>query len=192
MQSFDKAVEFETSRVDYFALLYNIDSELEVVVKEAIELNLEQLEELFSEKFELECLPSAIPTLIAEDKFSTNQKTVEPTVYQFICPKCQNKYLRQSNFKKHEQKCHIEGINYSGFSSEFVSLKLRHDFRGNLNKFFEENLKAALIDEAFGIEVKEFKTPGNNAAELSLCITENTSEKRKNFCTSVFEALLPI
>nr|XP_047141466.1 uncharacterized protein LOC124816352 [Hydra vulgaris] len=165
MESIDKAEELEINQDDYSALLYSIDSEHEVVVEEAIELNLEQLEELLSENFELECLPSAIPTLIAENKFSKNKETVEPAVFQFICPKCQNKYLRQSNFKKHEQKCHVGN---EGFSSELLLLELRHDLHGNSNRFFEKSLKEALIDEAFTIEVEDFKTPGNYAAELSL------------------------
>ncbi|XP_065682422.1 uncharacterized protein LOC124816352 [Hydra vulgaris] len=209
MESIDKAEELEINQDDYSALLYSIDSEHEVVVEEAIELNLEQLEELLSENFELECLPSAIPTLIAENKFSKNKETVEPAVFQFICPKCQNKYLRQSNFKKHEQKCHVgnEGFSSGSLSNnksyicqnlskrkkiKLLLLELRHDLHGNSNRFFEKSLKEALIDEAFTIEVEDFKTPGNYAAELSLCILENTFEKNKIFCTSVLEAFLPI
>ena len=85
--------DFSINQEDYSFLLENIDNEIEVVV----------------EDFELEHIPSAIPTKksTAEEETKKLKKTEERLITKFTCPKCHNKYLRESNFKKHEKKCYI-------------------------------------------------------------------------------------
>ena len=101
--------DFNINQDDYSFLLENIDNEIEIVVEDFIQLDLKELSDLLSEDFELELIPSAIPTekSTAEEETKKLKKTEERLITKFTCPKCHNKYLRESNFKKHEKKCYI-------------------------------------------------------------------------------------
>ena len=48
----------------------------------------------------------------------------------------------------------------------------------NKVKFFEKSLKVAILDKNFGIKIEGFKSPGNYAAELFLCILENALDRK--------------
>ena len=54
--------DFNINQEDYSLLLENIDNEIEIVVEDFIRLDLKELADLLSEDFELELIPSAIPT----------------------------------------------------------------------------------------------------------------------------------
>ena len=84
-------------------------NEIEIVVEDFIQLDLKELADLLSEDFELEFIPSAIPAekSIAEEEIKKLKKTEERLITKFTCPKFHNKYLRESNIKKHEKKCYI-------------------------------------------------------------------------------------
>ena len=71
-------------------------------------------------------------------------------------------------------------------------MKLTKELYENSVKLFEVSLKAATLDKTFCIKIEGFKTPGNYAAELSLCILENAAERKVEFCNNIFKAFLPI
>ena len=54
--------DFNNNQEDYSLLLENIDNEIKIVVQDFIELDLKELADLLSEDFELELIPSAIPS----------------------------------------------------------------------------------------------------------------------------------
>ncbi|XP_065670896.1 uncharacterized protein LOC136089094 [Hydra vulgaris] len=111
--------EFNINQEDYSFLLENVDSEIEIVVEDFIELDLDELADFFSDDLELELIPSAIPTekSISEEEPNKLKKIEERIITKYTCPKCHNKYIRESNFKMHEKKCYIgtkDNVNNGG------------------------------------------------------------------------------
>ncbi|XP_065683665.1 uncharacterized protein LOC124809816 [Hydra vulgaris] len=125
--------DFNINQEDYSYLLENIDSEIEIVVDDFMEVDLNELVDFFSEDLELELIPSAIPTekSISEEELNKLKKKDERLTTKFTCPKCQNKYIRQSNFKKHEMKCYIgtkDNANNDGATKNKSNIKEKTGF----------------------------------------------------------------
>ncbi|XP_066919034.1 uncharacterized protein [Clytia hemisphaerica] len=177
-------------------LLENIDDEIEVIIEDhnkLIGLSAEELEEIFSEEFDLEEIPSLqdheenktppqTTTTEVEPEAPVTKKHKTKSPPKFVCDKCKLKYVRQSAYEKHLSKCLSEGVLV--IEKELLSNVLMEEYNKEGPTMLTKSFEMVKGNKVFMIQRESRETLGNKALKLATTIlTKKETTDFKDFAS---------